>query len=56
VLAVAQMVVPGVSAAGVAAIAGSDMAVATGGSGCKWRGWGVSRNAVAWLGSEFRRT
>jgi hypothetical protein len=56
VLAVAQTVVPGVVLAGVAAVVGGDVAFATGGSGCKGRAWGVSRNAVDWFGSECRRT
>jgi hypothetical protein len=55
VLVVAQTVIPGVVLAGVAAIVGSDVAFARAGSGCKGRGWGVSRNAVDWFGSECHR-
>jgi hypothetical protein len=56
VLVVAQMVVPGVVLAGEAAVVGGDVAFAWAGSGCEGRGWGVSRNAVDWFGSECCRT
>ena len=37
--------------AGIAAVVGSDVAVATGGSGCGTRGWGLCRGGMDWLGS-----
>ena len=52
VLDAAVVVVFGPVAAGFAAIVGCDAAAATGGSGRKWRGWGLSRSAVGGAGSE----
>jgi hypothetical protein len=46
VLAVVQVIVSEVVAAGVAAIVASDMAVVQGGSEHGIRGWGVCRGAV----------
>jgi hypothetical protein len=56
VLDTALVFVSEVVIAKVAAVVGGDVAAITGSSGCEWRGLGVSRNVVAWLGSEFRRT
>jgi hypothetical protein len=55
VLYEARVVVSEVVAAEVAAVVGSDVAVATGDSGCERRGQGVCRSAVGRAGSECRR-
>ena len=47
-------VISEVVATGVAAVVGSDMAVAQGGTGCDTRDWGVCWSAEGWLGSECR--
>jgi hypothetical protein len=51
---VAQVVVPGVVAAEVAAVVGGDVAVAVGDSGCEGRGWGLCWGAVDLPGRECR--
>jgi hypothetical protein len=51
VLAVAQVFSPKVVVAEVAAVVGSDVAVAVDGSGCQRRGWEVYCGAVGLLGS-----
>ena len=51
----ALAVVSEVAVAGIAAVVGSDVAVATGGSGCGTRGWGVCSGAVGRLGRVCRR-
>jgi hypothetical protein len=55
VLYKALAVVSDVAVAGIAAVVVSDMAVATGGSGCETRSGGVCRGAVGRLGSVCRR-
>ena len=52
VLDITQVIISGVVAAGVAAIVGGDVAVATGGSGLKRRGCGVCRGVVDQPGSQ----
>ena len=51
----ALAVVSEVAVAGIAAVVGSDVAVATGGSGCRMRGWGVCSGVVGQLGRVCRR-
>jgi len=55
VLVVTQVVVLGMVAAEMAAVVGSDVAVAMGGSGCRARGWGLCRGGLDRLGSVCRR-
>jgi hypothetical protein len=55
VLDVTQIVVLGVSAAGVAAIVGCDIAMAVGGSECEMRGLGVRWSALGRPGRECCR-
>jgi hypothetical protein len=52
---VAQVVVPGVVAAEVAAVVGGDVAVAVGDSGHERSGWGLCWGAVGLPGRECRR-
>ena len=51
VLDEALVVVSEVAIAGITAVVGSDVVVATGGSGCGTRGWGLCRGGMDWLGS-----
>ena len=52
VLAMALAVVCRVIVAGLTAVVGSDVAVATGSSSCGMRGWGVSWGRGGWPGSQ----
>jgi hypothetical protein len=54
VLAVAQVFIPELVAAEVAAVVGSDVAVAVGGSECRTGGWRRGWSAVGRLGSVCR--
>jgi hypothetical protein len=56
VLAVALVVVSRGFVAGVATVAGCDVAVAVGGSKCRTGGWRRGWSAVGWFGSECRRS
>jgi hypothetical protein len=55
VLGEARVVVSEVVAAEVAAVVGSDVAVAMGGSGCETRSWGLGRGGLDRLGGVCRR-
>lgn len=50
-----QVIILGVVAVAVGAVADSDVVVAVGSSGCEKRGWGLAWGAVGRLGSECRR-
>ena len=52
-LIVALVVVSEVVVAGVTTVVGSDVSVATSGSGCQTRGCRLSLGVVSWHGSEY---